>query len=99
MGFPVKKEEIQVVPKWVALLSAGVMEWITWASSFGRKQAAVTREAIHLTTCIKTMKCEKAKRVLGYRPRYTIAEGLERAGRWFVEEEKRAKETEGKKGV
>lgn len=89
VGFPVKKEDIKVVPYWVAMLAATVSEWSTWIFSFGRRQAPITREAVHLSTITRTLKCDKAKRVLGYRPRVGVYEGLEECSKWFVEEAKR----------
>jgi sterol-4alpha-carboxylate 3-dehydrogenase (decarboxylating) len=88
VGFPVKKEEIKVIPKWVAMLMAATSEYSTWIWSWGTRQSAVTREAVRLTAIERTMNGEKAKRVLGYSPKVSILEGIERGGKWFVEEEK-----------
>lgn len=93
-GMPVKQEDIKIVPYWVAMLIATVSEWSTWIFSFGKKQAPITREAVHLSTITRTLKCDKAKRVLGYQPRVGVYEGLEESSKWFVEE---AKRTEGAK--
>lgn len=92
VGRPVKTEDIKVVPRWVVMLMATVSEWTTWILSFGKKQPPITREAVHLSTITRTLKCDKAKRVLGYKPKVGIYEGLEIAGKWFVEEEKRTEE-------
>lgn len=89
VGMPVKQEDIKVIPYWVAMLVAAVSEWSTWIFSFGRKQAPITREAVHLSTITRTLKCDKAKRVLGYKPRVGVYEGLEESSKWFVEEVKR----------
>lgn len=88
VGRPVKQEDIKVVPYWVAMLAATISEWSTWIFSFGRKQAQITREAVHLSTITRTLKCDKAKRILGYKPRVGVYEGLEKASKWFVEQEK-----------
>ncbi|KAJ4412521.1 erg26, C-3 sterol dehydrogenase [Gnomoniopsis sp. IMI 355080] len=92
VGRPVKEEDIKVVPLWVVMLLALISEWTTWILSFGKKQPAITREAVHLSTINRTLKCEKAKRVLGYKPKVGVYEGLEIAGKWFLQEEKRAQE-------
>lgn len=86
---PVKNEDIKIVPYWVAMLVATVSEWSTWIFSFGKKQAPITREAVHLSTIIRTLKCDRAKRILGYKPRVGVYEGLEKSSKWFVEEAKR----------
>lgn len=89
IGIPVKKEDIKIVPIWVAYLAALVSEWYTWVVTWGQEVPLVTREAVRMTVIHRTFNIEKAKRVLGYQPKVTIADGLERAGKWFVEEEKK----------
>lgn len=89
VGLPVKNEDIKVVPYWVAMLVATVSEWSTWIFSFGRKQASITREAVHLSTITRTLKCDKAKRILGYKPKVGVYEGLKECSKWFVEEAKK----------
>lgn len=99
IGMPVRQEDVKVVPYWVAMLVATVSEWGTWVFSFGRKQASITREAVHLSTITRTLKCDKAKRVLGYKPRVGVYEGLEKCSKWFVEEAKKTESREVKKIV
>lgn len=93
VGMPVKKEEIKIVPYWVAMLAATVSEWSTWIFSFGKRQAPITREAVHLSTITRTLKCDKAKRILGYKPKVGVYQGLEECAKWFVEEAKRVEKT------
>ncbi|KUI69913.1 Sterol-4-alpha-carboxylate 3-dehydrogenase, decarboxylating [Cytospora mali] len=95
IGLPVKKEEIKVIPVWVAYLFAALSEWFTWIKTGGKGSPIVTREAVRLTVIERTLNGEKAKRVLGYRPKVSINEGLARTGKWFVDEARRA--GEGKK--
>ncbi|KAI0102966.1 C-3 sterol dehydrogenase/C-4 decarboxylase family protein [Nemania sp. FL0031] len=75
VGLPVKKEEIWVVPVWIAVATAALSEWLYWVFTLGEKQPIVTRKAIHLTTITRTLSNAKARR----------------AGRWLVEEAKKAK--------
>ncbi|KAG8162015.1 hypothetical protein KVR01_007780 [Diaporthe batatas] len=93
VGIPVKKEDIKVVPYWVAMLAATVSEWSTWIFSFGKKQAAITREAVHLSTITRTLKCDKAKQLLGYKPKVGVYEGLEECSKWFLEEAKKTEQS------
>lgn len=86
IGLPVNPEDVKVVPRWLAMLVAGVNEWATWVFSLGRRQARITTEAVHLTTVTRTLSCEKAKRILGYEPKVSMTEGIKKAGNWFVEE-------------
>lgn len=97
VGLPVKKEDIKVIPFWLAFVIAAVSEWATWALSGGKKQPLVTRDAVRNTVMSRTLNGEKARRVLGYRPRVSMEEGVARTGQWFVELAKRDGET--KKGV
>lgn len=96
IGLPVKPEDIKAVPAWAALLGASIIEWITWIRTLGKGRPAVTREAVQLTTITRTLNGDRFQLVTGYQPRVSIREGLEIAGKWFVEEQKRA-ETEGPK--
>ncbi|KAF3766959.1 NAD(P)-binding protein, partial [Cryphonectria parasitica EP155] len=93
VGPPVKQDDIKIIPRWVAMLAAAFNEWSTWILSWGTKQSPNTREAVHLSTITCTLKCNKAKRELGYKPRVSIHEGFEKAGKWFVGEAKRTEET------
>lgn len=99
IGLPVRPEEIKVVPAWVALLVASVVEWITWIKTLGRGHPAVTREAVHLTTITRTLNGDRFRRVTEYQPKVSIQEGLEIAGKWFVEEHQRNQEHGAKKRV
>lgn len=74
------------------MLIATISEWTTWIFSFGKKQPPITSEAVHLSTITRTLKCDKAKRVLGYKPKVGVFDGLAIAGKWFLEEEKKAEE-------
>lgn len=96
IGLPVKPEDIKVVPAWVALLGAWVIEWITWIRTLGKGQPTITREAIRLTTITRTLNGDRFLRMTGYQPRVSIREGLEIAGKWFVEEQKK-EEAQGAK--
>ncbi|KAL2291412.1 hypothetical protein FJTKL_12816 [Diaporthe vaccinii] len=90
IGLPVKSEDIKVVPAWVALLGASLIEWITWIRTLGKSQPAITRQAVQLTTITRTLNADRFQRVTGYQPRVSIRDGLELAGKWFIEEQKRA---------
>jgi sterol-4alpha-carboxylate 3-dehydrogenase (decarboxylating) len=99
IGLPVKPEEIKVVPAWVALLGASIIEWITWVRTFGKGRPAITWEAVRLTTITRTLNGDRFRRVTGYQPKVSIREGLEIAGQWFVEEQKKEKAQNLKKTI
>lgn len=99
IGLPVKPEDIKVVPAWVALLGAAVIEWITWIRTLGKGRPAITREAVHLTTITRTLNGDRFQRVTGYQPRVSIRGGLEISGKWFVEEQKKQESQGAKKTI
>ncbi|KAE8314228.1 hypothetical protein BDV41DRAFT_563872 [Aspergillus transmontanensis] len=84
-GNPIRPENIVVIPKWVGLTLGFVNEWVAWMISGGTRPANMTREGIRFSTLIRTLNGNKAKRVLGYRPKVGMQEGLERSVRWFME--------------
>ena len=83
-GFPVKEEEIKVVPVWLGLMIGWISEWLTWARSRGTRQSNMTMEGIRLSTINRTLSVEKAKRVLGYKPAIKLDEGIQRGADWWV---------------
>lgn len=46
------------------------------------------REGIRFSTLIRTLNIDKAKRVLGYRPKVNMQEGIQTSVRWFMEQAK-----------
>jgi sterol-4alpha-carboxylate 3-dehydrogenase (decarboxylating) len=85
-GNPVRPEDIVVIPKWVGLTMGFVSEWVVWAISAGTRTPNMTREGIRFSTLIRTLNIDKAKRVLGYRPKVTVQEGIEHSVQWFMEQ-------------
>ncbi|KAI0202332.1 C-3 sterol dehydrogenase/C-4 decarboxylase family protein [Astrocystis sublimbata] len=86
VGLHVKKEDIRIVPIWIAMVIAAITEWLYWIFTLDKKHPIVTREAIHLTTISRTLSNAKARRVLGYVPRVSMESGLAKAGKWFIKE-------------
>ena len=87
-GHPIAPKDITVIPVWIGLLIAWVSEWIVWLSNFGNREAQpnMTVEGCRLSTIHRTLNVGKAKRVLGYRPRVSLNEGIERGVRWWLDE-------------
>lgn len=88
-GNPVNENEIRVISRWGAMLMALFAEWIVWIFSFGRKEPNLTRYGVRYSTMTRTLNIEKAKRVLGYRPIFSMQEGIERSVAWFDETDKK----------
>lgn len=85
-GNPVLPEHIVAIPKWVGLTMGFVSEWVVWAISGGIRTPNMTREGIRFSTLIRTLNIDKAKRVLGYRPKINMQEGVQLSVRWFMEQ-------------
>jgi len=84
-GRPVRPEDIVVIPVWIGLVIGWLSEWLMWIQSWGTSQPNMTREGIRFSTINRTLNGAKAKRVLRYRPKVSMDEGIERSVRWYVE--------------
>ena len=76
------KPKLKSVPEWLAHVIALGME-IT--SKFSGRPAKITREAVRFLTLQARFSNEKARRELGYQPRYSLAEGLKLTEQWLRE--------------
>jgi len=90
-GYPVKKEDVRVIPAGLMWIIAAMLEWLYWCFTLGTKQPLLTRKFLRLTSIHRTFDISKAKTRLGYVPRVGMKEGIRRAAQWYVsitEEEK-----------
>jgi sterol-4alpha-carboxylate 3-dehydrogenase (decarboxylating) len=88
-GNPVLPEHIIAIPKWLGLAMGFVSEWVVWAISGGTRTPNMTREGIRFSTLIRTLNIDKAKRVLGYRPKVNMQDAIQLSVRWFMEQAKK----------
>lgn len=88
-GYPVKKEEIWVIPKSVGLAIGTLSEWIVWLVSFGKTKPMLSRNAIKFSCMTRTYCIDKAKRRLGYKPTVGMQEGIRRSGQWMQKDAKK----------
>lgn len=86
VGHPVKTEDIKVIPLGLALVMGYFAEWYVWIKSIGKKQSVLSRQTVRYACIDRTIKCDKAKRVLGYKPKVSMSEAIERSGKWFLQE-------------
>ncbi|MCJ1380562.1 hypothetical protein MMC17_003670 [Xylographa soralifera] len=84
-GYPVRKEDVVVIPLVLGLIMAWVSEWLVWIRTRGTAQSNMTVEGIRFSAMNRTLNGEKAKRVLGYRPSVSMEKGLEKGVQWFME--------------
>ena len=90
-GYPVKSNAIKVIPMWVGMLLAFFAEWTVWILSFGRRESNLTRHGVRYSSLTRTFNINKAKKRLGYRPLFSMQEGLQRTVKWFIENEQKTK--------
>lgn len=85
-GYPVRKEEVWAFPRWLVMSCAFLVQWLVWAVTFGQKEVLVTPKVVRLVTMDRTFSIDKIKERLGYRPRFSTEEGLQRAVGWYMRE-------------
>jgi sterol-4alpha-carboxylate 3-dehydrogenase (decarboxylating) len=85
-GHPVKKQDIRVIPVWLMLSLVYVIGWLYWICTFGKEMAFSTK-VVRMLAQERTFNISKIKSRLGYRPRYTTAEGTKRAVEWYLAHE------------
>jgi sterol-4alpha-carboxylate 3-dehydrogenase (decarboxylating) len=78
-GYPVKKEDIWVIPKSLYYVFAVISEWVVWASSFGQTESYINRRMVKYLTMTRTFDISKAKKRLGYRPQVGMQEAIKKA--------------------
>ena len=80
LGYPVKHKHIPVDRAWKI---AATMEWVYRKFSL-KGEPLLTRYSVCTLAYTRTLNIEKAKRELGYHPKYSMKEGLERTIPWFA---------------
>ncbi|KAL8730644.1 MAG: hypothetical protein Q9166_003957 [cf. Caloplaca sp. 2 TL-2023] len=81
----------------VGLAVAGLLEWVLWAVTAGRKSPSMTRGVVKYSCMTRYFDTERARRVLGYEALWGLDEGVERTVRWWMERGKGG--VEGQVGV
>lgn len=76
-----------VIPTRVAMVLVIILEWIYWIATFGtRGPQDFSRHAVEWSCSTKTFSIKKAKKRLGYVPRYQLDDGVKKAVQWALEE-------------
>lgn len=88
-GHPTRIEEVKSIPKFIGLTMAVIAEWVVWIVSFGRNKSRMNRVGIKMSCMTRTFRIDKAKRVLGYKPRVSLKEAIERSGKSCRQESKK----------
>jgi nucleoside-diphosphate-sugar epimerase len=74
------KPKMRSVPEWLGKAIALSMEV---SSKLNGKPPKITREAVRFLTRRARFKIEKAKRELGYQPRFSLEEGMKLTEQWL----------------
>lgn len=82
-GYPTREEDVRTMPKAIGFLIAAISEWAVWIMSFGRAKSRLNRVGIKFSCMTRTFRIDKAKRVLGYKPKVSLMEAIERSGKSF----------------
>jgi sterol-4alpha-carboxylate 3-dehydrogenase (decarboxylating) len=88
-GYPTRREHVRSIPKIVGLAMAAIAEWVVWITSFGRRKSRLNRLGVRYSCMTRTYRIDKAKRVLGYKPRVSLQEAIRRSGKSFSKESKK----------
>jgi len=90
-GYITMEEDVRSMPKGIGLMVAAIAEWVTWIISFGRQKSRLNRVGIKFSCMTRTFRIDKAKRVLGYKPKVSLLEAIERSGKSFRRHESKKK--------
>jgi len=85
-GHAVEPAKVRTIPFWLMLSLVYAAEWVYWVVTFGKEMAFSTK-VVRMLAQERTFNIDKVKTRLGYKPRFTTAEGTRRAVEWFIEHE------------
>ena len=83
-GYPVRKEDVRVIPQGLGLAMALIAEWIVWLMSFGKQTSTMNRAGIRYSCLTRTYSIDKARTMLGYNPKVDMKEGIRRSADWWL---------------
>ena len=86
-GFHTPVESIRRIPRWLALIIAYVSTLAVALISWGKRKPVMTVKMVRLVCMYRTHNVTKAKERLGYKPRFSMAEGIRRSMDWALDEE------------
>jgi len=86
-GHKVKIDQVWVLPTWMALVVADVLEWLFWIFTIGTKRPSqLGRQQVEYSCLMHTYRIDKAKNRLGYVPVPYFEEGIRKAVGWLLNE-------------
>jgi sterol-4alpha-carboxylate 3-dehydrogenase (decarboxylating) len=89
-GIPVPpQEKIKVIPMWLAMVIAHVLEWGYWVVGTKKKPPIKVNDLKFMKGGFR-FSIDKAKERLGYQPICDTDEGIRRSVKWFQEQESKS---------
>ncbi len=94
-GHDISLDKVYVIPAWMGMAMATMVEYLFWIFTLGQKLPPKTlrREVLRYTTTNRTFSIEKAKKRLGYRPSIDTDEGIKRGVEWALQNQGQQHET------
>lgn len=87
-GHDTKNDHVRVLPTWLALVVAEVLEWTYLIFTLGTKRPSLLgRQQVEYSCFTHTYSIKKAKERLGYMPVPEFEEGIRRAVEWLLTNE------------
>lgn len=83
-GYPVAAKDIWIMPKWFMLVLAHITELLYLIFTLGSKKPLLTRQVVKTVCAHRTFKINKIKERLGYKPRVSMQEGIQRSVKWYL---------------
>ena len=78
-------EQVWVIDKGVGLQLATMVEWLFWLA--GGRTPNLTRQKVQFSCMTRFYCVDKARKLLGYGPRWGMEEAIERTVKWFQEKD------------
>lgn len=79
-------KDMWVIPENLGLALATILEWLFFLLFCGTRKPAFSRQKVNFTCMNRTFSTAKIQKRLGYKPIWSISEGIEKGVRWFQEE-------------
>jgi sterol-4alpha-carboxylate 3-dehydrogenase (decarboxylating) len=82
--------DVTILPGWIALFIASIMEWVYWIFTFGMKKppVAVSRTAMTFSVYTHTYNTQKARQRLRFNPIVNHDAVIKQAVEWELERRK-----------
>ncbi|MCH2022059.1 MAG: NAD-dependent epimerase/dehydratase family protein [Saprospiraceae bacterium] len=79
-----KWEPTKIPYKVVDKIAWGLEKWALLTNS--KQEPMLTRASVSIAACSTTLNIDKAKKLLGYKPEYTLEMGIEEFSNWWLEQ-------------